>query len=101
MSKDQIRELGKGLERSRQGFLWVLKASKVDKEEKEDLEELLGNSFIERTEKTGRVVKGWVKQEEIIAHPSIGGFVSHSGWNSVMEAASKGVPMLAWPQHGD
>ncbi|KAM7516739.1 hypothetical protein LguiA_006322 [Lonicera macranthoides] len=68
------------------------------KDEKEDLEDLLGNSFIERTEKMGRVVKGWVKREVILAHPSIGGFMSHSGWNSVMEAASKGVPLLAWPQ---
>ncbi|KAK3001231.1 hypothetical protein RJ639_020358 [Escallonia herrerae] len=101
MSKDQVRELGKGLKRSGHRFLWVLKASKVDKDDKEGVEELLGHSFLEETKNEGIVVKEWVQQEEILAHPAIGGFISHCGWNSVMEAAQTGVPVLAWPQHGD
>ncbi|KAJ8546202.1 hypothetical protein K7X08_018785 [Anisodus acutangulus] len=47
------------------------------------------------------VVKEWVNQEEILAHPAIGGFFSHCGWNSVMEAAQRGVPILAWTLNGD
>lgn len=101
MSKDQIRELSKGLERSGCSFLWALKTSKVDKDDKEELKDLLGDSFLERTEKNGMVVKGWVNQQEILDHPAIGGFINHCGWNSVMEAARQGIPMLAWPQHGD
>ncbi|KAK3026217.1 hypothetical protein RJ639_040502 [Escallonia herrerae] len=101
MSKDQLRELGNGLERSGYRFLWVLKASKVDKDDKEGIENLLGHSFLERTKNEGIVVKEWVQPEEILAHPAIGGFLSHRGWNSVMEAAQTGVPILAWPQHGD
>ncbi|CAL5367715.1 unnamed protein product [Camellia sinensis] len=101
MSKDQIRELGDGLERSGCPFLWVLKSSKVDKEDNEEIEDLLGNSFLERTKNRGIIVKGWVNQEQILAHPAIGGFISHCGWNSVMEAARHGVPVLAWPLHGD
>ncbi|XP_015879827.3 UDP-glycosyltransferase 13 [Ziziphus jujuba] len=101
MSNDQIRELSKGLERSGYHFLWVLKTSKVDRDDKEELKDLLGYSFLERTEKSGMVVKGWVNQQEILDHPAIGGFINHCGWNSVMEAARRGIPMLAWPQHGD
>ncbi|KAM7516737.1 hypothetical protein LguiA_006320 [Lonicera macranthoides] len=101
MSKEQMRELGTGLERSGHKFLWVLKGNKVDKEDKEQVQDLLDESFIERTKNKGMLVKGWVNQEEILAHPSIGGFVSHCGWNSVIEAARRGVPVLAWPQHGD
>nr|WUG53805.1 UDP-glycosyltransferases 4 [Camellia sinensis] len=101
MSKDQIRELGDGLERSGCPFLWVLKSSKVDKEDTEEIEDLLGDSFLERIKNRGIVVKAWVNQEQILAHPAIGGFVSHAGWNSVMEAARYGVPLLAWPLHGD
>lgn len=68
---------------------------------KEEVEEIVGESFLGRTKKKGMVIKGWVNQEQILAHPAIGGFVSHCGWNSVIEAARLGVPILAWPQHGD
>ncbi|XVF60623.1 hypothetical protein PTKIN_Ptkin08bG0063000 [Pterospermum kingtungense] len=101
MSKDQIRELRDGLEKSEYRFLWVLKTKKVDKDEKEDLEDLVGSSFLERTKNEGMVLKEWVNQQDILAHPAIGGFVNHCGWNSVMEAAQRGIPVLAWPQHGD
>ncbi|KAI3503281.1 hypothetical protein L1887_31721 [Cichorium endivia] len=101
LSRDQITELRNGLEESGKIFLWVLKSTTVDKQDTEELEELLGNSFIQRTKHKGMVVKGWVNQEQILSHPAIGSFVSHCGWNSVMEAAARGIPVLAWPQHGD
>ncbi|EXB38054.1 UDP-glycosyltransferase [Morus notabilis] len=101
MSNHQIRELSKGLERSGYRFLLVLKCSEVDEEDKDDLKDLVGDSFLERTRNKGMVVKGWVSQQEILEHPSIGAFVNHCGWNSVMEAARRGIPMVAWPQIGD
>lgn len=101
MSREQIREISKGLERSGHRFLWVIKSSKVDTEDKNQLKDLLGDSFLERTKNKGKAVKGWVSQPEILEHPSVGAFVSHCGWNSVIEAARRGVPVVAWPQHGD
>ncbi|KAM1076175.1 hypothetical protein ACFX19_024137 [Malus domestica] len=101
MSNEQIKELSDGLERSGYRFLWVLKTSKVDKDDKEDLKDLLGEPFLDRTKGRGVVVKGWVNQQDILEHVAVGGFVNHCGWNSVMETARKGVPVLAWPQHGD
>ncbi|KAK3026215.1 hypothetical protein RJ639_040500 [Escallonia herrerae] len=101
MSKDQIRDLGEGLEQSGHRFLWVLKGHKLDKDDTEGVRELVGESFVERTKQQGLVLRGWVEQEEFLAHTSVGGFVSHCGWNSVMEAARRGVPVLAWPQAGD
>ncbi|KAM1164089.1 hypothetical protein PS2_023445 [Malus domestica] len=101
MSNEQIKELANGLERSGYRFLWVLKTSKVDKDDKEDLKVLLGEPVLDRTKGRGVVMKGWVNQQDILEHAAVGGFVNHCGWNSVMEAARKGVPVLAWPQHGD
>ena len=43
----------------------------------------------------------WAPQLDILKHPSIGGFVSHCGWNSVIESVSCGVPIVAWPLFAD
>ncbi|KAH7841162.1 hypothetical protein Vadar_026446 [Vaccinium darrowii] len=34
-------------------------------------------------------------------HSSTGGFVSHCGWNSVLESIKFGVPIIAMPMHLD
>lgn len=102
MNQEQIQELGVGLEKSGVRFLWVIKTTTVDKDEKVDsVDELLGEGFLDRTKERGLVVKEWVDQEVILDHPAVGGFVTQCGWNSVMEAAQRGMPVLAWPQHGD
>lgn len=101
MSREQIRELGDGLERSGCRFLWVVKEKKVDREDGGELGEVVGDGFMERVKERGLVVKNWVNQEEVMSHKAVGGFLSHCGWNSVSEAMWNGVPILAWPQHGD
>ncbi|EEC76911.1 hypothetical protein OsI_15150 [Oryza sativa Indica Group] len=39
----------------------------------------------------------WLPQVAILAHASIGTFLSHYGWNSVLESTAHGVPVVAWP----
>ncbi|KAE8710187.1 Detected protein of confused Function [Hibiscus syriacus] len=103
MSKEQIRELGKGLVLSGYKFLWVVKSKIVDKEEiGDDLDEILGHQVMNKVKKNyGFVLNRWVDQWRILSHKAVGGFMSHCGWNSVVEAAWHGIPVLGWPQHGD
>ncbi|KAA3454895.1 UDP-glycosyltransferase 88A1 [Gossypium australe] len=50
-----------------------------------------GNSFWIR-EKRPKVLVGGGG----VGHDSVGGFVTHCGWNSVLESICTGVPMVAW-----
>ncbi|KAL5759407.1 hypothetical protein ACOSQ2_018245 [Xanthoceras sorbifolium] len=101
LSREQMKELGNGLVSSGCRFLWVVKDNKVDKEDGESLEELLGNELMARIQDQGLVIKNWVDQDEILSHKGVGGFVAHGGWNSLAEAAWHGVRLLVWPQFGD
>ncbi|RLM55665.1 hypothetical protein C2845_PM10G10390 [Panicum miliaceum] len=102
ISPDQLRELAAGLEASGHRFLWVVKSTVVDRDEAAELGDLLGDDgFLGRVQGRALVTKGWVEQEEILQHGSVGLFVSHCGWNSLTEAAASGVPVLAWPRFGD
>ncbi|XP_004515414.1 UDP-glycosyltransferase 1-like [Cicer arietinum] len=98
-SHTQLNEIAFGLEKSEQRFLWIVR-SELDLEEL-SLEELLPEGFLERTKKNGLVVRNWAPQRAILSHDSVGGFVTHCGWNSVLEAICEGVPMIAWPLYAE
>ncbi|KAF3445428.1 hypothetical protein FNV43_RR10604 [Rhamnella rubrinervis] len=88
--------------------LWVLKKPTIDEKTKQnqelndfDLCSVLPEGFAERTRDLGMVVKSWVPQVEVLKKESVGGFVTHCGWNSVLEAVVAGVPMIAWPLYAE
>ncbi|KAF7825484.1 UDP-glycosyltransferase 13-like [Senna tora] len=92
MRRDRVQEIREGLLKSEYRFLWVLKDKIVDKEE---IEEVVGFELMEKLKKKGMVVETWVDQREVLGHGSVGGFVSHCGWNSVVEAVCSNTPPTA------
>uniref|UniRef100_A0A1D1XL26 Anthocyanidin 5,3-O-glucosyltransferase n=1 Tax=Anthurium amnicola TaxID=1678845 RepID=A0A1D1XL26_9ARAE len=107
-SAHQLKEIATGLEKSGQRFLWVVRSPPSDdpsrrfeKPPEPDLDSLLSEGFLERTGERGMVVKSWAPQASVLAHESVGGFVTHLGWNSVLEAICAGVPMVGWPLYAE
>lgn len=100
-SEDQLKAIANGLERSRQRFLWVVKDPAATSKGDFDLGTMLPEGFLERTKGRGMVLKSWAPQVEVLRHGSVGGFVTHCGWNSVLEAVCAGVPMAAWPLYAE
>ncbi|CAM0909360.1 unnamed protein product [Alopecurus aequalis] len=89
-SEKQLREIAIGLDRSGHRFLWVVRAD-------QDLDAILPYGFLQHTDGRGLVVKQWAPQVEVLRHKATGAFVTHCGWNSVLESVMAGVPMLCWP----
>uniref|UniRef100_A0A7N0RGN1 UDP-glycosyltransferases domain-containing protein n=1 Tax=Kalanchoe fedtschenkoi TaxID=63787 RepID=A0A7N0RGN1_KALFE len=102
---EQVKEIALGLEESGVKFLWSLRKPPPGGKicppgEFTETQEVLPEGFLYRIGVRG-LVCGWVPQTEILAHRAIGGFVSHCGWNSILEAMWFGVPIAAWPMYAE
>ncbi|XP_051141199.1 putative UDP-rhamnose:rhamnosyltransferase 1 [Andrographis paniculata] len=88
-SEDQIAELAHGLELSNVPFFWVLRRITDS--------EALPNGFEERVMGRGIVWKSWAPQLKILGHDSVGGFLTHCGWSSIVEGLMCGHPLITLP----
>ncbi|XP_052194935.1 UDP-glycosyltransferase 89A2-like [Diospyros lotus] len=99
MKRDQMEALASGLERSRIRFIWVVKP--ITAQQAENGYGSVPQGFEDRVSERGRVIRGWAPQVAILSHRAVGGFLSHCGWNSVLEAVAGGVMILGWPMEAD
>lgn len=91
MTNDQLIEFAWGLANSNQPFLWITRPDLVAGDSS-----VLPPEFLEKTKDRG-LIASWCNQEKVLAHQAVGGFLTHSGWNSTLESISNGVPMISWP----
>ncbi|KAJ0105096.1 hypothetical protein Patl1_18967 [Pistacia atlantica] len=90
LTNDQMEELAFGLEKSRVNFIWSVK--EPTKGYVEGKYGMIPLGFEDRVAGRGFVIKG---------HRAVGAFLTHCGWNSVLEGLVAGVVMLAWPMGAD
>ncbi|CAN1186050.1 7-deoxyloganetin glucosyltransferase [Linum perenne] len=95
MTPHQLVEFAWGLANSGKTFLWVIRSDLVRGESA-----VLAGEFMDEIKERGMLVS-WCPQDEVIRHPSIGGFLTHCGWNSTLESLTSGVPMICWPFFAD
>ncbi|KAJ4845207.1 LOW QUALITY PROTEIN: hypothetical protein Tsubulata_046169, partial [Turnera subulata] len=72
MTPEQLTEFAMGLANSKHHFLWIIRPDLVQ-----------GESAILPPERDSRC-----PQEGVLNHPSVGGFLTHSGWGSTVESLS-------------
>ncbi|PRQ52253.1 putative UDP-glucose flavonoid 3-O-glucosyltransferase 3 [Rosa chinensis] len=103
--EDQVKEIAHALEQAGHRFLWSLRrpppTGKIAfPSDYDDHTGVLPKGFLDRTVGIGKVI-GWAPQVAVLAHPSVGGFVSHCGWNSTLESLWHGVPVATWPLYAE
>ncbi|MFS7932154.1 putative UDP-glucuronosyl/UDP-glucosyltransferase, UDP-glycosyltransferase family [Helianthus anomalus] len=93
------------LERSGHRFLWSLrqppaKDSVGTTSDYTNIKKVLPDGFLERVKERG-IVCGWAPQSEVLAHGAVQGFVSHCGWNSILESLWYDAPIATWPLNAE
>ncbi|KAI7741218.1 hypothetical protein M8C21_008112 [Ambrosia artemisiifolia] len=99
LNNEQMEVVAVGLEKSGVRFVWSVKEPTVGHVASDYGRVPVG--FEERVAGRGVVVRGWAPQVAILSHDSVGAFLTHCGWNSIMEAVSAEVLMLTWPMSAD
>ncbi|CAN6169547.1 unnamed protein product [Urochloa humidicola] len=93
MAREQLDELLTGLEESGRPYICVIR-----KDIKATLTEV--EAEMQERLKNGMVVE-WCDQVRVLSHAAVGCFVTHCGWNSVLESVASGVPMVCVPRMSD
>ncbi|CAM0903738.1 unnamed protein product [Alopecurus aequalis] len=92
----QLMQLGMALVSCRWPVMWVIRGA-------DSLPDDVKAWLNENTDANGDVdskclvVRGWAPQVAVLAHPAVGGFMTHCGWGSTLESVAAGVPMVTWP----
>ncbi|VAI78325.1 unnamed protein product [Triticum turgidum subsp. durum] len=77
-------------------FLWALRPDMVQMTSSTLLREAIG-----AVEGGKAHVVEWAPQRDVLRHRAVGCFLTHAGWNSTLECAMEGVPMVCWPFFSD
>ncbi|XP_022869965.1 crocetin glucosyltransferase, chloroplastic-like [Olea europaea var. sylvestris] len=93
LKKEQKEEIFHALKESERPFFCVLRSSNSEEEE---MHKMMENSL-----NGDGIIVPWCSQVEVLNHRCIGCFVTHCGWNSILESIVSGVPIICCPQFSD
>ncbi|KAL0375056.1 UNVERIFIED_CONTAM: UDP-glycosyltransferase 86A1 [Sesamum radiatum] len=93
-NKQVIETIAQGLLLSEVSFIWAIRPKIVSSID--DNENILPAGFEDNIKDKGLIVP-WCNQNAVLSNPAVGGFLTHCGWNSILESMSCGVPMICYP----
>ncbi|CAN0878917.1 Scopoletin glucosyltransferase [Linum grandiflorum] len=98
----QLEKIARAMESWGGSFVWVVREKRRRSNTGDDMrikdgEEWLPEGFKEKIGSKGLIIRGWAPQVMILDHVAVGGFMTHCGWNSTLEAITAGKPMVTWP----
>ncbi|KAE8700338.1 putative UDP-Glycosyltransferase superfamily protein [Hibiscus syriacus] len=94
LSEESMRRLAFGIEKSNLPFIWVVRKVPMGEGQKDKHQDIIPPGFEERVSNRGLVLRDWAPQLRILAHSSIGGFLTHCGWSSIIEALKYGRALI-------
>ncbi|MCO5610367.1 hypothetical protein L7F22_064603 [Adiantum nelumboides] len=103
---EKMKAIAMALRDSKQPFIWAFKLRPFHDDlsggftEVTSVADMFPERFLEDIADHGICVP-WAPQQQVLAHPSVGAFLTHCGWNSTLESVSMGVPMIALPVASD
>lgn len=89
LSRELMHELAHGVDKSGMSFVWVLSNRQLVEDP-----DIIPLGFETRVGDRGLIWRGWAPQLRVLAHSSIGGFLTHCGWSSVIEALGLGRVLI-------
>ncbi|KAL6634400.1 hypothetical protein ACP70R_027071 [Stipagrostis hirtigluma subsp. patula] len=96
LARQQLVEFAWGLANSGYEFLLVIRNDDESKGAGGGSTTVLPPEFVEETKERGYVTS-WCPQDEVLRDEAVGVFLTHCGWNSMLESITSGMPMLCWP----
>lgn len=91
-SKEVIGEIAHGLRLSGVNFIWIVRMHFTTSGDAN----VFPDGFEDEVGDRGLIVS-WCDQINVLSNPAVGGFLTHCGWNSVVESMWCGIPMLCFP----
>ncbi|XP_040385902.1 (R)-mandelonitrile beta-glucosyltransferase-like [Oryza brachyantha] len=101
VTREQLVELAWGLAASGHQFLWVIRDDQAKNGGGGDPADMFPPEFAEAAAKGRCYLTRWCPQEAVLQHDAIGAFLTHCGWNSMLDGICNGVPMLCYPLGAD
>lgn len=92
VTKKDLVEIAHGILQSKVNFVWVVRPDIVSSDETNPLPEGFETEAGDRG-----IVIPWCCQMTVLSHESVGGFLTHCGWNSILETIWCEVPVLCFP----